>query len=135
MLTLDVLAKMARRMAAEPTADGAYRRPDQGTRTRTVDLLFGLAVGLSALVLTPTGVLVTHGAELLAGQVPEPLALLRTGAWFLGATLLFIVPFSAIGLWREVRRYRRVRQRLGERAILEPSGVLRSEDGSRRWRL
>lgn len=147
MLTLDALARMARKMSTEAEDDGVYRHPDKGLRTRAVTLpppkeearrawgLFGLVVGLSTAALTPVGVLVTHGEELLAAQAPDPGAILRTGLWFLGATLLFIVPFAAIGLVREVRRYRRVHEAIGERATIDTSGRLRSEDGSRTWPL
>lgn len=147
MLTLDALARMARRMPSEHAGEGRYRRPDDGLRTRSVILptpreerrralgLFLLAVGLSAAVLTPTGVLVTHGADLLAGSAPDPTRLLRTAGWFLAATLAFVVPFAAIGLWRELRRFRRVRRAIGERALIDARGVLRSEDGTRSWPL
>ncbi len=146
MLTLDALARMARRMPEESLGDG-YRRPDPGLRTRVVSLptpreearrargLFALAVGLAAAVLTPTGVLCVHGAALLEGHAPAPGALLTTGAWFLGAALALMVPFAALGLLREVRRFRRARELLGPRAILDASGVLRSEDGERTFRL
>lgn len=147
MLTLDALAAMARRMSSELDEEGAYRHPDEGLRTRAVELphpkeeerrawgLFGFAVGLSAAVLTPVGVLATHGQALFAGEAPEPATLLHTGLWFLAATLVFVVPLAAVGLVREVRRYRRVHQAIGERATIDCQGRLRSEDGLRTWPL
>ncbi len=149
MLTLDTLRRMADRMPNEPVGDSGtppYRRPDAGARVRRVSLpsvrdearraagLFGFVVVVAVATLAPVGVVATHATELWAGNA-DPSSMIRTGLWFVGWTLAFIAPFAGFGLFRELSRYRRARARLGESAMLDASGVLRSDDGEQAWSL
>ena len=92
--------------------------------------MFVFVVGVAVGTLSATGVVVGHAAQLAEARMPSPSALLETALWYGGWTALFIVPFAAIGLVREVRRYAAARRALGERAWLDASGLLRSEDGA-----
>lgn len=149
MLTLDTLRRMADRMPSEPEGGSGgppFRRPDAKLRTRELRLpsvrderrravrLFAFAVTVSLAVLVPVGVIVTHAEDLVGGHLVYR-ELLHTALWYAGWTALLVVPFAAIGLGREVRRFERARERVGEDVTLDSSGLLRSADGHRTWPL
>ncbi len=144
MLTLDALARMADRMPSEPLGDGGrppYRRPDP-SRSRWVELppvadegtralgLFLAGVGACVSVITAGGVLATYGLELAAGAWPSLDVLCRTALWLAGCTAAMLGPFAAIGLTRELLRYRAVRARVGPGGWLGPGATLSSADGT-----
>ncbi|MCB9593368.1 MAG: hypothetical protein H6719_11610 [Sandaracinaceae bacterium] len=149
MLTLDTLRRMADRMPTEPqgsSGEPPFRRPDAALRTRELRLptvrdearrarrLFAFVVIVALAVLVPAGVLVNHAADLWAGTA-SPAAVLRTALWLAAWTAAGIVPFAGFGLWREVRRFREARERVGDLVTLESSGILRSADGERTYPL
>lgn len=144
MLTLDTLARMADRMPTEMSGtSGAppFRMPDSECRLREVSLptvaeeagraaqLFAFVVSVAVLTFSSVGVMVGHADELLGGHVPESGALLSTALWYAGWTAMLIVPFAALGLGRELVRYHRVRQTVGDSAWLDARGWLHSESG------
>ncbi len=146
MLTLDVLARMAERMPSEPAGEAgksAYRRPDEECRIRAVTLppveeerraalrLFATVVGGGVSVLTLGGLAVTYVGEVAMGAWPTLEALARTATWYGGWSTLGLASFAGLGLWRELRRYRRVRARIGPCGWLASDGTLSSEDGRR----
>lgn len=149
MLTLDTLRRMAERMPAELDraadrapygrgGDGQPRRvtlPPVREEVRRASGLFVFFVGVAVTTLTILGLLCAHASAMIAGQMPTGAALLTSGLWFAGWSAAFTVPFAAIGLWREVRRYARARRTLGPVAWLDPEGWLWSEDRSTRWPL
>ncbi|MFK7988586.1 MAG: hypothetical protein AB8I08_21380 [Sandaracinaceae bacterium] len=144
MLTLDTLARMADRMPTEMSGtSGAppFRVPDAECRLREVALptvaeeagraarIFAFVVSVAVLTFSSVGVLVGHADELLAGHIPTSGALLSTALWYAGWTAMLIVPFAALGLVRELLRFHRVRQTVGDSAWLDARGWLHSESG------
>lgn len=144
MLTLDTLARMADRMPSEPFGDGGrppFRRPDP-SRSRWVVLptvadevtralgLFAASLGAFVALITAGGVLANYGLE-LAGGAPPPLDdVARTALWLAAWTAAIFAPFAAVGLAREVRRYRAVRAQVGPGGWLGPGPTLSSADGT-----
>ncbi|MBX3272866.1 MAG: hypothetical protein KF729_21570 [Sandaracinaceae bacterium] len=149
MLTLDSLRRMAERMPSEPvggSGEPLYRRPDPA-RTRALRLptvreearraagSFAFVVLVALAVLVPAGLVAIHLGDLVAGRVITPSALGRSAAWLAAVLAALVVPFAGLGLAAEVVRFSRARAVLGERVVLDATGVLRRADGGASLRL
>ena len=147
MLTLDTLARMATRMPSEPGAspsDPPYRRPDP-MRVRQVSLptvrdetwralrLFAFGVTIAVVTMTLTGVIATHVGQVAEGAALDTGLLLRTALWYAGWTLLFVAPPTAWALWREVRRFRAIREFVGPLALVDAAARIKAREGDGPW--